>query len=80
MTKVCPRCGFENPDNVYSCQRCGYPLIEVPQRMPGVQVQSQPTYQQQFATREKPKFPLLQVAVPIIAGFIIIAILLSILA
>ncbi|NON62649.1 hypothetical protein [Acidianus sp. RZ1] len=48
--------------------------------MPGVRVQSQSTYQQQFATREKPKFPLLQVAVPIIAGFIIIAILLSILA
>jgi hypothetical protein len=29
MTKVCPRCGYPNPDNVDYCIRCGYQLTPV---------------------------------------------------
>ena len=26
IMKVCPRCGFSNPDEAIYCARCGYPL------------------------------------------------------
>jgi hypothetical protein len=28
MTKVCPRCGYPNPDGAVYCLRCGYPLAQ----------------------------------------------------
>ncbi len=28
---ICPRCGFQNPDGIVQCQRCGQPFMNQPQ-------------------------------------------------
>lgn len=34
MTRVCPKCGYENSDDFNFCAKCGTPLVENPQMPP----------------------------------------------